>query len=595
MSAGGKLIWQRQPLRRNRPFLQPLAVAIACTVFLGLILIMGIMDLRRIDKILMGFMENQGINIVGVVQKMAQENLNILVQTHQRGGEHTFVPLTDEAFSPQNWLTASLVNLGRKIDNEWKADRLSDAYLRKFASDNGLWLVAVLDKEGRIASRSRSLPAELFSEGNDVMTGPQVASNLLTQLGRLRKIGFIALRRKDGSGTIIIALDPEGLRYWGMKVSVERAIEKLGEGQGLTYIRITDRRGMILGSAGQVPGKWQAGNDDSFSRVLADKRRIVSRKAVFHDRNFLDITVPLYLNGRAAGVARLGLERGSADKILEENKRNIVVSTALIIMIASLSMWLLYHNQNRHLQGIVEMERQLEKAERLSSLGQLAAGVAHEIRNPLNAISMASQRLKRDFMPADDGKIEDFQNLTVVIREEIKRLDRIIEEFLTFSKSRRLEIHNYPLTELLQKIIALIREEAAAKGITIHTHGCEFPAIIPMDVNKLQQALLNFIKNAVESITGEGSVTISVGLEENNFMSIKISDTGCGMASSEVEQIFNPEYTTKEKGLGLGLPLAHEIIRGHGGEIRVFSRQGSGTTFEILLPVEKANDKRIKG
>jgi hypothetical protein len=204
----------------------------ACTLFIGLILIMGIMDLRRIDKILVGFMENQGLNIVGVVQKMAQENLNILVQTHQRGGENTFVPLADEAFSPQNWLTAALVSLGREIDNEWKADRLNDTYLRKFASDNGLWLVAVLDKEGRIASRSRSLPAELFSEGNDVMTGPQVASNLLTQLGRLRKIGFIALRRKDGSGTIIIALAPEDLRYWGMKVSIEKALEKLGEGQG---------------------------------------------------------------------------------------------------------------------------------------------------------------------------------------------------------------------------------------------------------------------------------------------------------------------------------------------------------------------------
>ena len=96
-------------------------------------------------------------------------------------------------------------------------------------------------------------------------------------------------------------------------------------------------------------------------------------------------------------------------------------------------MWLLYHDQNRHLAGIVEMERQLEKAERLSSLGQLAAGVAHEIRNPLNAISMATQRLKRDFIPSDPQKVDDFQNLSGVIRDEIKRLNGIIEEFLNFS------------------------------------------------------------------------------------------------------------------------------------------------------------------
>jgi len=586
MSAGGKPIWRHQSSRHSRPFLQPLAVAMACTLFIGLILSMGIMDLRRIDKTLVDFMENQGFNIVKVIQKLAQENLNLLVQVHQRDGQHTFVPLTDEAFSPQNWLTTALVELGRTIDSEWKADRLSDVYLKKFASDNGLWLVTVLNEQGRIVFRSRSLPEELFPGENNVMNGQQVAFNLLTKLGKLRKIGFIALRRKDGSGTIIIALDPEGLRYWGTKVSVEKAIEKLGEGQGLSYIRITDRRGMILGSAGRVPENGKEGDAYPFPQILAGKRKIVSRKVAFHDRNLLDITTPLSLNGRVAGIARLGLERGSADKILEENKRNIVVSTALIVLIASLSMWLLYHNQNRHLRGIVEMERRIEKAERLSALGQLAAGVAHEIRNPLNAISMASQRLKREFIPADGSKIEEFQTITGIIRDEIRRLNGIIEEFLTFSKSRRLEMQNYSVTDLLQKVVALIQEEAAAKGITIQTRWNDSSMIIPMDIDKLQQALLNFIKNAVESITGGGFITISVKLEGNHRLTIKISDTGCGMTASEVEQIFNPEYTTKEKGLGLGLSLAHEIIRGHGGEIRVFSQQGSGTTFEILLPAE---------
>jgi len=586
MSAGGKPIWRHQSSRHSRPFLQPLAVAMACTLFIGLILSMGIMDLRRIDKTLVDFMENQGFNIVKVIQKLAQENLSLLVQVHQRDGQHTFVPLTDEAFSPQNWLTTALVELGRTIDSEWKADRLSDVYLKKFASDNGLWLVTVLNEQGRIVFRSRSLPEELFPGENNVMNGQQVAFNLLTKLGKLRKIGFIALRRKDGSGTIIIALDPEGLRYWGTKVSVEKAIEKLGEGQGLSYIRITDRRGMILGSAGRVPENGKEGDAYPFPQILAGKRKIVSRKVAFHDRNLLDITTPLSLNGRVAGIARLGLERGSADKILEENKRNIVVSTALIVLIASLSMWLLYHNQNRHLRGIVEMERRIEKAERLSALGQLAAGVAHEIRNPLNAISMASQRLKREFIPADGSKIEEFQTITGIIRDEIRRLNGIIEEFLTFSKSRRLEMQNYSVTDLLQKVVALIQEEAAAKGITIQTRWNDSSMIIPMDIDKLQQALLNFIKNAVESITGGGFITISVKLEGNHRLSIKISDTGCGMTASEVEQIFNPEYTTKEKGLGLGLSLAHEIIRGHGGEIRVFSQQGSGTTFEILLPAE---------
>jgi signal transduction histidine kinase len=116
-----------------------------------------------------------------------------------------------------------------------------------------------------------------------------------------------------------------------------------------------------------------------------------------------------------------------------------------------------------------------------------------------------------------------------------------------------------------------------------------------MDVDKLQQDLFNFVKNAMESISGAGNIVLSVDAGGKDRVSIKISDNGCGMTRGEIERIFNPEYTTKEKGLGLGLPLAHEIIRGHGGEIRVVSEQGRGTTFEIMLPAGKAGDKNDRG
>jgi signal transduction histidine kinase len=204
---------------------------------------------------------------------------------------------------------------------------------------------------------------------------------------------------------------------------------------------------------------------------------------------------------------------------------------------------------------------------------------------------MATQRLKRDFVPADQSKNDDFQNLSGVIRDEIRRLNSIIEEFLSFSKSRRLELSDFSVIEVLQKIVSLIREEATSRGITIETRWRHAPAVIPMDINKLQQSFLNLIKNAMESVTGDGKITITVDNEGKKYIVVSISDTGCGMTTEEIERIFSPEYTTKEKGLGLGIPLASEIIRGHGGDIKVISRKGEGTTFEVILPCERLSEK----
>ena len=588
-----KVIWEHESIHQERPFLQPLAVGIVCAIFVGLILGMGVMDLQRIDRTLVGFLENRGLGIVGVVQRLAQENLNNLIQASKREQERPIAPQADPAFSPKKLLINALVEVGREVDNRWKADRLSEESLKKYADEKGILLIAVLDKKGRTVFQSRELPPELLpgspSRGKKRQ---EITIDLFNQLGMLKKIGFVALKRRDGSGTIIIALDPEGLRYWGTKVSIEKAIHELGEGQGqgLFYFLVLDRNAMTLGRAGRLPERWKPG-EMHVAELLSGARTVESRKVLYLEKQLLDMAAPIHLNGKIAGFVRLGLDRGQAETILEENRKNVIIFMGLTILVAFLSMWLLYHNQNRHLAGIVKMERQLEKAQRLSALGQLAAGVAHEIRNPLNAISMASQRLKRDYAPAEEQKVKEFQTLTGVIRDEIRRLNGIIEEFLTFSKSRRLDLHDFAVTEVLQKIVNLVREEAAVMGIAIEAKWGQTQAVIPMDVDKLQQALLNFIKNAMESITGGGKVTIDVRRREKGWIVIRIEDTGCGMTAEEIERIFNPEYTTKEKGLGLGLPLAHEIIRGHGGEIRVMSQKEKGTVFEIMLPEERSSGK----
>ena len=584
-----KKIIRRRGQDYDGNFLQPIAVGIVSAILVTLILVMGYLDVRRSETNLVGFLEDQALSTISLLQRLTEENLKGIVAAPESTRSKLKTASQEEATYSKKWVVASISELGRELDEQWKKGEISNSYLSKFATDNNFWYLAVLDARGNVVYQSGPLQTNMLSAADLEKNGRKLSTLEIMEKIRVKQgIGYVALRRKDNSGTVVINLDREGLIYWSLKVAVERGIKKIGEGHGIEYIQIINDQKKLLGSIGDP--QENVNNDDfNFKEILAGNIKIASRKIDFGESKVLDMAAPLFLDKKVVGIVRIGLDRGSMDKIIDENRRNIFIFMIFVVIIALLSMWLLYHDQNRHLAGIVDMERRLEKAERLSALGQLAAGVAHEIRNPLNAISMATQRLKRDFSPQDAAKAEDFQNLSGVIKDEIKRLNGIIEEFLSFSKSRRLELSDFSLTEVLQKIVNLIREEASAKGITIETKWRQKLAVIPMDINKLQQAFLNLIKNAMESILAEGKILITVDKEGKNYMVVSISDTGCGMTAEEIERIFSPEYTTKEKGVGLGIPLASEIIRGHGGDIRVISRKGEGTTFEVVLPLEKIN------
>jgi signal transduction histidine kinase len=469
-------------------------------------------------------------------------------------------------------------------------------YIENFAFERNLWLVAVVNDKGNVIFQSRAVGKD-NKPGSDRMNhdNPRLKDveliKILKEMNRRHEIGFIALKRRDQRGMIIIALDKDSFLYWVRRVSVEKAIEKLGEGQGLVYLDIRDKNGKYLGGVGYIPEKTSKDDSKEINGVMSGIRKLSSTKVEQGQNSIQEIVSAFNLGNEAAGTIRVGIDRGNAGQIIRENRRSVYLFVGLIIVITLLLMFFLYHNQRRYISGIVEMTRRLDKAERLSSLGQLAAGVAHEIRNPLNAISMASQRLKKEFAPSEEEKAKEFNTITTVIRDEIRRLNGIIEEFLTFSKSRRLELRENAIQDVLQRIVNLISAEATDKGVSILTDWPDAPVVIPMDRDKLQQALLNLVKNALESISGDGSVTIALQKKEKRMVKIVVADTGCGLTPEEMERIFNPEYTTKEKGLGLGLSLAHEIIRGHGGEIQVQSRKGEGTLFEILLPETKSGDQ----
>jgi len=232
-------------------------------------------------------------------------------------------------------------------------------------------------------------------------------------------------------------------------------------------------------------------------------------------------------------------------------------------------------------------QQKIQESERLASLGQLDAGVAHEINNPLGAILVYSNLLLEESEPKDSRR----ENLKKIVRETTK-CKEIVKGLLDFARKTEPKKEPTKINEILEKVLSLVEKQALFQNIkitkTLHPH-------IPMamvDKTQIQQVFMNIILNAAEAMQGRGSLTIGTQLlEDGQSMEIGFTDTGRGIPQENMKRLFEPFFTTKEEtsGIGLGLAISYGIIKNHGGNIEVKSQVGKGTTFLIRLPVEKCD------
>jgi len=227
------------------------------------------------------------------------------------------------------------------------------------------------------------------------------------------------------------------------------------------------------------------------------------------------------------------------------------------------------------------LERENRRRERLSEMGDMAAGVAHEIRNPLNAIAIAAQRLKMEFQPSVEK--EDYDRLTKNILEESERLNQILTRFLELAKTRATEEWPINLEEPIDKAIASLRAEAEVGRITIN-YSQQQSVVVKANPEKLQQVVVNLIKNSIQAMPKGGTVSIGVDATAEKTVAVTVADSGPGFAPEVLSRMFQPYFTTKVDGSGLGLALAYKMITDMGGEISAVNRSEGGAMVSIVLP-----------
>jgi signal transduction histidine kinase len=247
---------------------------------------------------------------------------------------------------------------------------------------------------------------------------------------------------------------------------------------------------------------------------------------------------------------------------------------------------------------VKRLEQNVQRAHRLSSIGTMAAGMAHEIKNPLVSIKTFTQLLLNRYHD------EDFrQTFSDVVPNEVERIDTIVSQLLDFARPRPTRFDDHDIREVVAKVLRLVENQARKKDVELVVEMPDEPLDIRGDEQQLHQVFLNLVLNAVDAMgeSRERRLTVSgeharMHLRRNGHVPmldvlcarVVIRDTGCGIAAEELDGIFTPFFTTKEFGTGLGLSVVHGIVTDHGGQIDVESVPGRGTTFTVSLPAAQA-------
>ena len=294
-------------------------------------------------------------------------------------------------------------------------------------------------------------------------------------------------------------------------------------------------------------------------------------------------TVPLLVKGEVRGA--IYVDNRFRDREITEEDIQILTMFASEVCLA-MENASLYERLEGALEAVRLTQDRLLQSEKLAALGEMAARIAHEIKNPLTVIGGFSARLARK---ESEGKPDraTIGRYAKIILKEVQRLERIVQETLYFSREAVPSFRPVDLHAEVREVLAMFNEELEESGIAKITDLSADPPVVSVDPDQIRQVLWNLVANAVQAMADGGTLTVatrSAHEEEVEGLVLLVGDTGGGIPHDAVHNIFNPFFTTKPRGTGLGLPIVHAIVQKHGGTIHLDNREGEGVTFSVFLP-----------
>jgi Amt family ammonium transporter len=408
----------------------------------------------------------------------------------------------------------------------------------------------------------------------------------------------------------------QSMHTLNLEETLELILQGVAKGVGFDRVRLyllDEERGQLLCKVAVGVEKDKIQNltlpfdreDNMVSRAMMERRPFIVEDARQDPRvnpgliSFLDVksfaVVPLLSRDKVLGgisadnllTHTLITERKLQSLMIFANQAALALENALMYEELKAFSSQLEERVRKASARLEETQRQLFQSEKLSALGKLSAGIAHEIRNPLTSIKILIHSLV-DERATEASREKDL----AVIEAEIGRVNKIIKQFLDFARPRPPSLEPMDVRAILEETLALLVYEMEAQKIFLERSYTPDLPPVPMDREQMKQVFLNLLLNAIQAMERGGNLRVAIrwkpapsGDGGRSSAEIAVEDTGPGMGEDIRSKIFEPFFSTKEEGIGLGLPIAQRIVEEHGGEIRVESRQGEGTTFTILIPL----------
>jgi signal transduction histidine kinase len=499
-----------------------------------------------------------------------------------------------------------LVDNARLIDQLLLSRHIDEALLKEISAMNRLQRIDLLDEQGR-PWKLAALPAVIARNKAREETFRPARPTISYAWGKRWRLptekaeektgepppGFkdkefwkgsafgVAVGASSFPGIIAIHANADYIFNFEKAIGVQSQIEDLGRQSDSEFVAFLDSDLNIIAHT----DRGRIGQQEKEPLVLKAKvdRQLFSQ-IVESDggKRYLEVVQPVALDEANLGFLKIGLSLGSVVIAWRNSVRAIIILGLAILGAGILGMAAIFHNQHTHMLEVKALEAEVLQRERLSALGNLAAAVAHEVRNPLNAISMGLQRLKVEFHPTDDQ--EDYSHLTGLMLGEVHRLNSIVEQFLSLARPLEIKPEELSVQDVLNEVAALVEGEAQQSKVQIRVVASSTLPPLKADREYFRQTLLNLILNGLQAMPEGGTLTLEAKTSNGNFL-IAVTDTGTGITAENQRRIFEPYFTTKPKGTGLGLAISRRIIEAHGGTITVFSKAGQGARFQISFPM----------